>query len=391
MATFNLTKKIDKSRMILQKPFSQWFLIARLVGVVLPAVEHELRGWKNYLKTCPPSFLREQALQSIKGKRFHCQGGAAYALLNHASSRRELLSFITAFQTISDYLDNLCDRLPICDLKLDTRNMAAVTKEDARREQGFRRLHGALYCALGTEGFSAETEDYYRYYPYKGDEGYLHQLVWKCRKSIIRLPNQALVHDKNCFLTGLYSDLQTLKHLSLQRREQALKDWFKPYQQQFFYLYWYEFAAAAGSTLGVFALLASVSRSSMSKDEINALFNLYFPWICGLHILLDYYIDQAEDKLTGDLNFVSYYADNGHCAERIRFFIEQAMHRARGLPHAFFHRNIIKGLLALYLSDPKIREQGLEAEAQSLLRATGERDTFTLFYICFLLRLGGWL
>ncbi len=390
MTTFKLTEIINKSRMTLQKPFSQWCLIARLVGGVLPAVERELRGWKDYLKTCPPSFLREQALQSIKSKRFHCQGGAAYTLLNHVS-HRDLLSFITAFQTISDYLDNLCDRLPLWPVALNYGDMDTVVKEDALREQAFRSLHGAMQHALEAEENTAEVEDFYSYYPHKEDGGYLHELVGKCRKSITKLPNHPQVQDQTRFLTGLYCDLQTLKHLSFKRREQALQDWFKPYQQRFFFLYWYEFAAAAGSTLGVFALLATVSRSNMHNDESTALFNLYFPWICGLHIMLDYYIDQAEDRLSGDLNFVSYYEDSVHCLERIQFFIRQALHLAGGLPHAFFHRSIIKGLLALYLSDPKIREQGLEAEAHSLLKATGEKDTFTLFHVCRLLRSTGWL
>ncbi|MEW5920334.1 MAG: tetraprenyl-beta-curcumene synthase family protein [Bacillota bacterium] len=368
---------------MLHNYFLQWPLIARLVGGILPAVERELRGWKSHLKYCPSSFLREQALQSIESKRFHCQGGAAYALLNPAAGL-DLLSFINAFQTISDYLDNLCDRLPEWPATVGAAGENAAASKDSCRELGFRNLHLAMQRALEQDGNN--SEDYYRYYPYRQDGGYLHCLVRRCQSSLTRLPNHESVQAKTSFLTGLYCDLQVLKHLHPHRREKALQEWFQPYQHRFFSFFWHEFAAAAGSTLGVFALLATASRSDWREEEGTALFDLYFPWICGLHILLDYYIDQAEDRREGDLNFVFYYENTDHCLQRMRFFIEQALQRAVSVQHAHFHRTIIKGLLALYLSDPKIREQGLEKQARGLLETTGEGDTFILYHTCRLLR-----
>src|SRR5699024_12521302 len=72
-------------------------------------VDRELYFWKKRAEAIPNDELRRQALSSIKSKRFHCQGGAVYALL--AGYRwREAIRFMVAYQTISDYLDNLCDR-----------------------------------------------------------------------------------------------------------------------------------------------------------------------------------------------------------------------------------------------------------------------------------------
>ena len=48
-------------------------------------------------------------MASIETKTFHCEGGALYALLAEAH-RDDAIRFIVAYQTISDYLDNLCDR-----------------------------------------------------------------------------------------------------------------------------------------------------------------------------------------------------------------------------------------------------------------------------------------
>lgn len=390
MATLNLIESIQKTRLTLQKSIWQWHMIGSLVFRVLPAVKQELGQWENYLKTCPPSFLREQALQSIKKKRFHCQGGAAYILLN-GPFRNDLLSFITAFQTISDYLDNLCDRLPLWSEMPGNERLKAMIKEDVTREQAFRSLHHSMFQALEKENNKGIINDYYRYYPHKEDGSYLHELVLRCKRSLDVLPNYVQVKEQVRYLTRLYCDLQTFKHLSLQNREKVLQNWFSSQHPAFSFLHWYEFAAASGSTLGVFALLATVSDSDMHSHKTSALFKLYFPWICGLHILLDYFIDQAEDKSTGDLNFVSYYKNQEHCLERMRFFIREALQRTDGLPDAFFHRTIIKGLLALYLSDPKVQEQGLKEGAHSLLKATGEKDTYTLFHTCCLLRRTGWL
>jgi tetraprenyl-beta-curcumene synthase len=73
--------------------------------------------------------------------------------------------------------------------------------------------------------------------------------------------------------------------------------------------------------------------------------------------LLDYLIDQEEDINGGDLNFCSYYDTLDRTAERIIFIVEQARKQILHLEHQRFHRMIIEGLLALYLSDPKIKSQ----------------------------------
>ncbi|MGD0205948.1 MAG: DUF2600 family protein, partial [Dehalococcoidia bacterium] len=93
----------------------------------------------------------------------------------------------------------------------------------------------------------------------------------------------------------------------------------------------------------------------------------YFPWISGLHILLDYFIDQAEDEAGGDLNFVSYYPDAGRCRERLLLFLKQALDRAAALPAPLFHTTVVRGLPAFYLSDPKVSAQGFNHTAGALL------------------------
>ncbi len=357
----------------------QWLLISRLVRNVLPAVEKELHGWEKYLQTCPSPFLKKQALQSMKTKRFHCQGGAALALLYPAATEK-LIPLIVSYQTISDYLDNLCDRISFL---RDTPYLLEQEK-DSLREKGFRYLHLSLFGAL--QPHNGESKDYYRFYPIKEDGGYLDNLVNESRKTLCKLPGYRAVKDRLLLLAALYCDIQALKHLSAGNRSRYLIEWFRPYASAFPNLHWNEFAAAAGSTLGIFALLSSASRKEITPDEVEAVFNGYFPWICGLHILLDYFIDQEEDQREDDLNFISCYPGKEQCLDRMEEFVKKALDRTEKMPDPVFHRTLVKGLLALYLSDPKIPGQGLYKSACRLLAATGEKDTYLMFYACRLLR-----
>jgi hypothetical protein len=98
----------------LQHFFYQTKLITKFVTKIFPLVSDCLSSWQNRLDDCPDENLRGQALASIKHKRFHAQGGSIYALYPGVPIN-PLLSFIVAFQTISDYLDNLCDRAQCLD------------------------------------------------------------------------------------------------------------------------------------------------------------------------------------------------------------------------------------------------------------------------------------
>ena len=106
---------------------------------------------------------------------------------------------------------------------------------------------------------------------------------------------------------------------------------------------------------------------------------------------MDYFIHLEEDREEGDLNFVDYYSSREHCHQRLKYFVRNALRSAGEMPKPFFHRTVVKGLLALYLSDPKIKKQQCGNKASSLLAATGEKDTFYLYHLCLLLRKAGLL
>jgi len=324
-------------------------IVGRLVTKVFPEVDRELARWQAKVTGGAQEELARQAAASIRHKRFHAQGGSVFAITANGF-RPELVKLIVALQTISDYLDNLCDRAGCQD------------------RHAFRLLHEAIMCAVDPD---RNVPDFYGLYPYHEDGGYLQDLVDECRRVLRTLPSYPLVRDEVISLAGLYSDLQVYKHSEPAARESLLAGWFAGQRERCPDLDWWEFGAASGSTLGVFALFAVATRPELEPAEVKALVGAYFPWVCGLHILLDYLIDQQEDCEGGDLNFLFYYPDLETCARRLRLFLAEGLRRTGGLRSPLFHQTVVKGLLALYLSDPKVECQRLGWVADRLLRDAG--------------------
>lgn len=324
-------------------------LMVRVYRYILPEVNTALEGWTRRADGIPDPELRKQALASIASKKFHCQGGAVYAAAN-LGKRHVLIPLIVALQTISDYLDNLCDR---------------STSLDAA---DFRLLHESMLDAV-TPG--APTRNYYALRQEQDDGGYLAALVERCQGCIAELPAYGTVQEEVRRLVSLYGDLQVYKHIAHDRREAALLSWWEEHAPRYPGLRWNEFAAATGSTLGMFMLFLAASEDGLSPQLGRQIAESYFPSINGLHILLDYLIDQGEDELGGDLNFCSYYAGQEELDERLLRMVQAARAAADLLPASGFHRMIVEGLVALYLSDPKVKGQRrVMRTAKTLMRGS---------------------
>ncbi len=341
--------------------------IVFFLATVIPKVFKELRHWNRKIEECPDSDLYFLAKNSLCLKRFHSQGGSYFTLNAHNHSP-ELTRAIVALQTISDYLDNLCDR------------------NNCFNEAAFRYLHLAMSDALSPG--SARKESYYLYYPLKDDGGYLAELVRVCKQQVAHFPSYDTVKYDILKLVSLYNDLQTYKHMRPSLRGSLLKRWCRAKNDLpgcTPNLYWWEYAAACGSTLAIFALLALSTQVEISVDMVKAITRAYFPWVCGLHILLDYLIDQEEDLLANDFNFIACYPSSVSIPHRLQFFFRESMKRVSILPRAYFHRTIVKGLLAIYLSDPKAQKPDLKKTAALLIQDAGP-DTRNMFNYCIWLR-----
>lgn len=338
-------------------------LIVQFIGRVFPLVKKNLAYWREEAAQCPDRNLAAEALASIDSKGFHCLGGSVFALYPGVDVAAQV-KFIVAYQTISDYLDNLVDNLEV------------------QEEQSIVQLHLAMLEALQPD---VQHSKYYAYYPYHEDGGYLDKLVAVCQDSIKRNPNLSLIQDELLETAMMYSNLQTYKHLALNIREEKMFAWLRTILPSTLDLTTWELAAATGSTLGIFCMHAAGSSGQFNVQMKQNLRKAYFPWICGLHILLDYLIDLEEDSQTQQLNFVQYY----ETPEAIRSGMEKmwnnALYHIQALPNRGFHQTVIQGLLALYLSDVKTRSPNI-CRITSRLLSEGGNTVRLLHWLCLKLR-----
>ena len=112
------------------------------------------------------------------------------------------MRFIVAYQTISDYLDNLCDR------------STSLDPDD------FRALH-AVHATRPDAGEPNST-DYYRLSGGQDDGGYLSDLVETCQEVLEDLPAYEVIAPHLHELADYYCALQVHKHV---REENACRGW----------------------------------------------------------------------------------------------------------------------------------------------------------------------
>jgi tetraprenyl-beta-curcumene synthase len=226
--------------------------------------------------------------------------------------------------------------------------------------------------------------NYYRFHGEQDDGGYLESLVETCQGVMEKLPAYGAIAPVLRELADRYCDLQVHKHVKKEERVPRLKAWFETHRAGLPGISWFEFSASCGSTLGIFCLVACAFHERCSPDLAARVKEAFFPWVQGFHILLDYFIDQEEDRIGGDLNFCSYYEGDTEMLRRLEYFFHQADRSASQLPHARFHRMVNHGLFAIYLSDEKVEQQETVHEiAQKILHRSGWMTRF--FYA------NGWL
>jgi len=356
--------KIGFDRALGSDKINRPIILGTYIFKVLPQVKRLLCLWENEAQRIPDPILRGQALDSLHNKAFHCQGGAVYAVPGN-TCQKAVLHFIVAYQTLCDYLDNLCDRVGSTD------------------GQAFEQLHQALFDALDP---GQNPRNYYQYYPLDQDGDYINKLVRTCQACLYEVSGYYEIKDEVYLLARLYSDLQVKKHLGIQIRHGVLSTWAAEGAGEYDGIMWPEYSAACGSTLAIFALLKhAMDQDAGQREIIEQTYGAYFPWINGLHILLDYFIDRSEDREGGDLNFTFYYESEVLMRERLEYFTQQAMHCADKLHDAVFHRTVVHGLLAMYLSDQKIGEQGYEIIARKLLAVPGA-PAWRTYHLCRIVR-----
>ena len=91
-----------------------------------PKTKSFLSLYEQHAQQITDPKLKKEALASLSKKAFHCYGASFYAALVSEEYQADYLKFMTAYQTMCDYLDNLVDQTNVIN------------------ETNFRRLHQSL-------------------------------------------------------------------------------------------------------------------------------------------------------------------------------------------------------------------------------------------------------
>ncbi len=323
-------------------------------------MRRECHHWREEASEIPDPLLRALALQA-QDKRGNLEGAAAFAAFVPRAHRAAVVRALVAYQSTYNYLDVLAEQ------------------PGPNPVAGARGLHQALLDsldpALGAESpgwVGTESPDYYASYPRHADGGYLSGLVAACRTALATLPSYAPVAPAALRATQRIVQFQSLNLNAAQGEHDAFAHWARAQTPAGADLEWWETAAAGGSSLGVYALIAAATAPVLQASEVHAIEHAYFPSIGALHSLLDHLVDQGEDAAHGQRNLIDYYATPQEAAERMRALAQRAAGAADALPHADRrHTIVLAAMTANYLSDPAAAAPAVIPIARTVTDAIG--------------------
>jgi tetraprenyl-beta-curcumene synthase len=364
---------------------------------VFPRVCVYIARWQRLARRIPDPVLRHLALAAIVEKRGNIEGAAAFAAFVPWRRRAAATMALSAFQAAYNLLDMLGEQ-PSEDPVLDGRRLHealvyAVSPppapgalegrpEQTATDRGPRE--GASGERTSGEGSSrggpSVALDWYEHHPRREDGGYLNQLLSECRAAFGHLPSHRIAAPAAQLGAARIVAFQSLNLSESQGDHAGLERWARDATPPGTELRWWETAAAAGSSLGVHALIAAAADARLSAQDVGAIERAYFPWIGGLHSLLDNLIDKREDEAAGHRSLVEYYGPE-RAAQRMRWMAEQATVVASEMPHSRRHTVILAAMIANYLSAPEAHGPQLEPVSQAVLATTGTlaRPTMLVF------------
>jgi len=302
--------------------------------------------------------LRRLALEAQRTKRRSLEGAVAFAAFVPRSAQRTVITALAAYQVIFDYLDTLSEQ------------------PNADPIKNARQLNQALLSALEPRGARC---DYYAHHRQCGDSGYLDALVDTCRAALTRLPSYTAIVEPVRRAAERIVTYQSLNHGDATQSFEAFTQWASRETQSSTGLHWWETGAAAGSSLGVLALISATANPRLTRQETEAIEDAYYPWIGALHTLLDSLVDRHEDtSVPGQRSLIDYYTSPGEMAARLEMIAVQAVRRAALLPHARNHAMILAAMACFYLSEPQASEPEARLAKTQVLAAMGTLATPTM-------------
>lgn len=326
---------------------------------VFPDVAPEARRWRSHARLIPDPLLRRLALGTHDDERLSMEGAAAFAIMAPRRHRLTVVRAIIAFQTVYEYVDTLAEQ--------PCRDPVA----------NGHRLHLALLAALDPH---RRHVDYYEYGSSGHDCQYIRSMIDTCRHACSSLPSYGAVGEAILKAGERIVTYQSLAHGRPGSDHQTLARWSDGLTPAGSGLRWWETASSAASSLGIYALIAAASRPTLPREQVSSIEDAYFPWIGGLHLLLDSLVDRVEDQDSGHHNLVEHYASSEEAASRLGAIASRSLQAARTAPQGIQHAMILAAMASFYLSMPEIATPGTQMVAGRVLDALGAlaRPTMTI-------------
>jgi tetraprenyl-beta-curcumene synthase len=330
---------------------------ARYWLTVYPQVRREVGHWRRRSRAIASPGLRALALQNLDTEHTNLEGAAAFATFVAPLPRARVICAQVAFQAAYDYADSLAE----------TPSSHPVTNA--------RQLHLSLLAAVT---LTMQHQDYYAQHSEHDDGGYLVALVEGTRTSLASLPSYEAVSQ--LLQAGVERIVQYQTRIG---EHQQLATWMLTKMEPDCRLAWWELAAACGSSMAVFALMANAARPSVGTCELTDIERAYFPWIGALHTLLDSLIDRPDDLAAEQRSLVDYCASEEAMIERLTLLAVEARRRAQALPEGRDHTLILAGMIGLYLSSTQAATQSARHVGARLKKIIGPLawPTMAVFYL----------
>jgi tetraprenyl-beta-curcumene synthase len=317
---------------------------------VFPRIRRESHHWHQRAEEIPDPVLRELALEAQRIKRGNIEGSAAFAAFAPSAHRGETVRAQVAFQSAYDYVDTLSEQ------------------PNSNPVANGRQLHQALLVALDQD---RRHPDYYEHNSHCCDGGYLEEIVDACRLALGTLPSHPSIAVPAQRLAQRIVAYQSLNLSEPNGGQHQLKQWAlreTPYGTG---LRWWETAAAAGSSLGLFALIAAAARPTLRPAQATAIEDAYWPWIGALHSLLDSLIDEPEDAAAAQRSLLDYYSDPRETASRFQMLTSEALAAISSLPNAHEHTLVLAGMASFYLTAPQAASPTARLVSRNVIETLG--------------------
>ncbi|HXD25766.1 MAG TPA: DUF2600 family protein [Propionibacteriaceae bacterium] len=291
---------------------------------VHPEVRRETRHWQCRARSIANPRLRLVALENFHAERTNLEGAAAFATFAPRRLRPAVIRAQVTFQAAYDYADTLAEQ------------------SSAYPVINARQLHRSLIDAVRP---CSGIGNYYGYHGDDDDGGYLGGLVRAVRTALTGLPAYREI-SRSLQLAAA----RIVEYQACIDSHDRLAVWVKAETSADSGMAWWETAAASGSSMLVFALMARAAAPIPTPSEIACIDQAYFPWIGALHTLLDSMVDRADDVAAGRLSLIDYYGSPSAAVERLSILTAEARRRATALPAEHGHVLILVAMMSSYLS-----------------------------------------